>query len=260
MRKSLPIILPFLIFLMSCEKINIPENYPTTYKKLDSATLSQMRSSFATINPYMTTSVNDFGFCDYYGDPLNVGTPPLQSAITESVAIGIVKTFVSRNQLQTGIPNTDDLTFHSISTTTGYGGAIGWHFKSENQRIDTIEVVYSMILFHLTNGVVTSCYGNWFPQIEIPSRFNFSQKEAIASLNGKVVSHYSFAGTEYTVKISNSDLEKSTTSLKIFPISSDDKIELRVCWQINIPMPVYYLIYIDVMTGKIVDEQPTIIS
>jgi hypothetical protein len=35
---------------------------------------------------------------------------------------------------------------------------------------------------------------------------------------------------------------------------------LRVTWEFNIPGPVYYKIYVDVMTGEIVMAVPTIIS
>jgi len=251
------------ILAVSCEKdveYYIPKNYPTTFNKLSSSSLSQMRASYALKNPYMTSSINDFGFCDYVGDPLNVGTPPLQNSITQSEATEIVRKFVSNNSSETAVKNPNDLTFYQVSTTTGYGGAIGWHFKTANQKVDTIEVLYSMILIHLTNGVVTSCYGNWFPEIFIPSEFNVSQPKAKADLIGKVVSHYTIAGTEYSVTISNTDLANSAIGLKVLPIENEDKIELQVCWQINIPAPVYYIIYVDVMTGKIIGQEPTIIS
>jgi hypothetical protein len=117
-----------------------------------------------------------------------------------------------------------------------------------------------MILIHLTNGIVTSCYGNWFPEIFIPTEFNVNQTKAKADLNGKVVSHYTFGGTEYSVTISKTDIDKSTIGLKVIPIETDDKIELRVCWQIHIPGPVYYIIYVDVMTEAIIGQEPTIIS
>jgi Zn-dependent metalloprotease len=260
MKKSLPTILILSTLILSCEKYDIPKNYPTTFNKLSSATISQMRSSYALRNHYVSTSINDFGFCDLIGDPLNVGTPPLQNAISKSEAIDIVKTFVSLNGDVTGVKNPQDLAFSQTSTTTGYGGAIGWHFRTANQKVDTIEVLYSEILIHLTNSAVTLCYGNWYPGIFIPYEFNVSQTKAVASLNGKVVSHYLFGGTEYHVTISQADLDNSTIGLKILPIEKEDKIELRVCWQINIPVPVYYIMYVDVMTGEIIGQEPTIIS
>lgn len=74
------------------------------------------------------------------------------------------------------------------------------------------------------------------------------------------MTHYDIAGKPYYVKITTADLEKSTSKLKIYPIKDAKKIELRVTWEINIPTPVYYKIYIDVMTGEIIAKEPTIIS
>ena len=156
--------------------------------------------------------------------------------------------------------NPADLAFVDISTSTGFGGSVGWHFKTANQKVDTIEVLNSMIFIHLTNGVVSSCYGNWFPEIFIPSKFNFNQTKAKESLEGKNVSHYNFGGQEYTVQISKTELDQSKIRLKILPVENVDRIELRVCWQVNIPGPVYYIIYVDVMTGAIIGKEPTIIS
>jgi Zn-dependent metalloprotease len=260
MTKYPTIILLFSILLSSCEKFDIPEDYPSVYKILPSSRLAQLRSSLALQNPFLVTSVNDFGFCDYLDDLLNAQTPPLQPAITQSEAIEVSKHFISLHPTETGVTNSEDISFYNISTDTGYGGSIGWHFKTVNQKVDTIEVLNSMILMHLTNGVVTSCYGNWYPNVFIPSQFNINQNKAKTNLIGITLSHYTIAGSEYYVTISKSDLDKSSINLKVFPVENEDKIELRVCWQINIPQPVYYKVYIDVMTGKIISQIPTIIS
>jgi hypothetical protein len=263
MVKTLSILLIISSLAVSCEKgteYSIPGNYPTTFNKLSSSTISQMRTTYALKNQYTTSSLNGFGFCGWFGDPLNVATPPLQNSITQSEAIEIVKTFASRNTSETGIQNPNDLTFHEISASTGFGGATGWHFKTTTQKADTIEVMYSIIIVHISNREVNMCVGNWYPDIFIPERFNVSQARAKDDLVGVVVSHYTFGGEEYFVTISKTDLANSTIRLKVLPIENEDKIELRVCWQINIPGPVYYLMYVDVMTGKIVGQEPTIIS
>jgi Zn-dependent metalloprotease len=223
-------------------------------------TLSQMRTSFASKNIYMTSSLNEFGFCDYLEDPLAVATPPVRDPLTESEAVEIVRNFVSKNKSETGVENPDDLTFSQISSTTGYAGIVTWHVRTSHQEVDDIEVMYSGIICHITNREVTCCVGNWYPDIYIPEKFNISQTKAITDLIGKTVSHYTFGGDVYYVTISKADIEKSTINLKILPITSDDKIELKVAWLINIPNPVYYQICVDVMTGEIIGEAPTIIS
>jgi hypothetical protein len=128
MSRHLIKILLFALMFVSCEKNDFDSNYPTTFRMVPSETLSQIRTSFSSKNKYLTTSLNEFGFCDYFGDPLTA------------------------------------------------------------------------------------------------------------------------------------DIDKSTIGLKILPITADDKIELRVAWLINIPGPVYYKIYVDVMTGEIIGQEPTIIS
>jgi Zn-dependent metalloprotease len=265
MTKPLLLVLIVSILLSSCEKsvipnYDIPKDYPTTYSKFSSYILAQMQSSYALKNKYMVSSLNEFGFCNYLDDLLDVGTPPLNSVITKSEATEIVKSFVKNNSTETGVNNPNDLSFYKVSSSTGYGGSIGWVFKTENQKLDTIEVMYSELIVHLTNREVTLCLGNWFPEIYIPTIFNVSQTKAKDNLNGKVVSHYTFGGSEYFVTISKPDLDKSTIHLKVLPKNNTDNIELRLCWQINIPGPVYYEIYVDVMTGEIIGQEPTIIS
>jgi len=114
-------------------------------------------------------------------------------------------------------------------------------------------------LFHLENGKVTSCYGNWYPEVFIPSEFNYNQSKAELTLIGKTVSHYTIAGKEYTYTISENNLRNSVCHLKILSKEYEDKIEMRVCWQINVP-DVFYILYVDVISGDIVGQAPTIIS
>jgi Zn-dependent metalloprotease len=104
------------------------------------------------------------------------------------------------------------------------------------------------------------CYGNRYPHIYIPGKFTFSQQKAKERLVNRVVSHYTIAAQKYDVKISASDIDKSSTRLVVYPVTKEDRIELRVTWEINIPGPVFYKIYVDVMTGEIINEEPTIIS
>jgi len=260
MTKHLLKFLLIAFLFISCEKDNFDSTYPTTFKVIPSETISQMRTSFSSNNKYLTTTLDDFGFCGYSGDPLIVDSPPIQELLTESGAIDLVKNFVSENRSETGVENPDDLHFIQISPSSGYNGAIGWYLKTSYQKVDTIQVMYSEIIFHITNREVTFCIGNWFPNIDIPRNFNFNQNKAKTLLINKVVSHYTIAGQPYYVTISKSDLDNSTIGLKILPITTDDKIELRVGWLFNIPGPVYYKIYIDVMTGEIIGQEPTIIS
>ena len=186
MTRPLPVILLFLILYISCNKVDnnkdiihikydIPNDYPTTCNIVPIGILSEKQSSFAIKNPFTRTSLNEFGFCGYFGDLLSVGTPPFQGTITKSEAMDLVKDFISINASETGVKNKTDISFSRISTYSGYGGAIRWNFSSNNQNIDTIEVLNSMIQINLTNSKVTSCTGHWFPEILIPTQFNINQ-------------------------------------------------------------------------------------
>jgi len=42
-------------------------------------------------------------------------------------------------------------------------------------------------------------------------------------------------------------------------VTTDEKIELCVCWQIYLEAPLHYIFEIDVMTGEIISEAPTIV-
>lgn len=260
MKKLIKILLVFSTLLQGCAKDNVSKDYPTTLKKKSANVISQMRTNYFNRNQYVTSSLNDYGFCELGSDSLSVGNPPYIGAITKSEATDIVKTFVSENMGETGVENPDELYFSQASIDTGYGGALIWALRSVNQKIDTIEVINTKILFQVINGKVTLCYGNWYPQIYIPKKFTVSTAQAKALLNGRVVSHYTFAGDQYSVTISKSDLDKSSVHLKIVPEESKDEIKLHVCWQINIPAPVSYMIYVDVMTGAVIGQESTVIS
>lgn len=259
MKKCFIIFLLPLFLMIQCEKINIPNGYPTTYRILSNSAINEKRTSYTGSNQYIKTSLNHFGFCDMDGDFLSRPTPPYNGDITESQAISAVYDFVSKNASETGVNNPQLLDFHSKSKELSFDGSVLWHLKSVNQKVDTIEVKYTEIQFHLENGKVSLCYGNWYPQIFIPDRFNLSEAKAMSTLIGKEVLHSSISGQEYKSVISKKNLENSSVNLMILPKNYDDRIELHVCWQINVH-DVFYILYVDVMTGDIVGQEPTMIS
>lgn len=262
MKKYKFFIIGFSLILTSCEQYDIPCDYPTTYKKLTTNILAQRLNSFTNRNQYISSQLNEFGFCGFSDNNEDIfrGIPPYKGPLNKIEAIEIVDNFIANSQIETGIVEPLSITFSQESTSTGFDGAVLWVFKTNNQKIDTIEILNSMIIFHITNNEVTWCVGNWYPVINVPKEFNISPTKAKSILNNKEVSHYTIAGDEYKVTISNIDLDQSSVNLKVLPKVTEDKIELRVCWQINIPGPVYYKMYVDVMTGEIIGRIPTIIS
>lgn len=247
------------LLLLGCEKDNliIDPNYPSTFYKIPTEILSQMRNSLSSNNQYLTSTLNDFGFCYLPEDHINTEPPSIPNVLTETQSIEIAKNFIKSHPSETGIQNPEALT---ISRSYFWPGGINWFVVSAFQKIDTLEVMYTELVIKIKNGALISCEGNWYPNLYIPSKFNISEDKAKKDLVGKVVTHYSVGGEKYSVKISKTDVEGSTIDLIIVPIKYVDKIELRVAWVINIPGPIFCKIYVDVMLGDIIKQDPTIIS
>jgi hypothetical protein len=247
--------------LVSCDKPNEETDekdlmYPTTIYRLSEEMLLQKRNDFAQRNPNVYTSLNQFGFCAMLTPSGGDGS---HGGFTEEEAIAAVKEFVTRNSEYTGVSNPDDLKFRSISSSIGFNDAVFWHFRTENQTINDIEIDYTEILFHTQNRKLVSCYGNHFPNVYIPEKFNFNAEQAKSKLLGKEIFHWGGGGQYNAGTVTTEHLQQCTAKLIIIPITTDEKIELHVAWQINIA-PLYYIFEIDVMTGEIIREMPTIIS
>jgi hypothetical protein len=226
--------------------------------KLDSTLIIQRRSDYLIKNQYLHSSLNTFGFCDWNGDPLMRGTPPYKGDVSESDAITIIKEFVSKNSSELGISNLEYLDFSKPDKQTGYAGSILWYVRSQNQKVDNIEILNSSILFVLTNKCLTTCLGNWYPEVYIPSSFNLDQVKAKSTLIGQEVSFGSWSGIGTSKTITENDLNGCTFVLKIMPLNYLDKIELRVCWKID-ASSLHYIFYVDVMTGETVMKGSTIV-
>jgi hypothetical protein len=271
MKRLFVIILFFSTLLFGCEKSPYPQQkstvpqqkssnsgiYPTTYLKLDTALVIQRRSDYLMKNQYMHSSLNTFGFCDWNGDPDFRGIPPYKGDVSESEAITIIKEFVSKNSTETGIISPDYLDFSQSDKETGYAGSVLWYFKSINQKVDDIEIMNSSILFVLSNENLTTCLHNWYPDVYIPNNYNYDQAKAKAVLIGQQITNQSWSGSGTTKTITESDLKGCSFALKIRPLEFSDKIELRVCWQIYVSN-LFYIFYVDVMTGEIIGKSTTI--
>ena len=243
----------FSTVLMSCEKLNGEDPlYPTTIYRLSEEVLLQKRNDFAQRNPNVYTSLSQFGFCAMLAPGGGDGSP---GGFTEEEAIAAVKEFVKRNPEYTGVNNPNDLKFRSISSTVGFNDALFWHFRTENQIINGTEVDYSEILFHTQNKKLVSCYGNNFPNVYVPKKFNFEVEQAKSQLLGKEIFHWGWGGQYSAGIVTAEHLQKSTSRLIIVPVTTDEKIELRVAWQISLKVPSNYIFDVDVMNGEILREQ-----
>ena len=257
--KSTILILLLFLGIAGCDKgfieEEIPSSYPTTFYRLPEETLTQMRSDFAKRNPSVISTLNHFGFCDI--SELGYADVPAGSFSKEE-AIAAVKEFVKRNPEYTGVKNPDDLHFRMVERSIGYNNIEMWTFRTEYQVIEKMEVNYTEILFHTRNRTICDCYGNFFPNVYVPKKFIFNNEKAKSQLLGKKITYYTWSG-ESSVIIKEKDLKgECPTSLIIVPLITDEKIELRVAWQIHLE-ELHFIIAVDVMTGEIVQKNLTII-
>ena len=162
--------------------------YPTTIYPLSEEILLEMRNDFRQRNPDINTSLNQFGFCAMVTSGGGIWEDATN--FTEEEATAAVKEFVARNPEYTGVKNPDGLQFRMIDSSIGYNDAVFWHFRTENQIINDIEVDNTTILLHTKNKKLVSCYGNYFPNIYIPKKFNFNAEQAKSKLLGKEIFHW----------------------------------------------------------------------
>lgn len=263
--KKIPLLSTLLFFLLfSCEKSNysgleIDPNYPTIIRKPSSIQIEKLRSDFLKENTFLWTSLDEYGFCGWGDDLNNAPNPPFDTTLSKSEATAIAKNFILKNSKYTGVKDTTDFQFSKISKETGwYDGSIGWSFNTPLQKIDTIEV-QTYLSIHIRSREVYFCIGNWYPDIYIPTNIKISQTRAKELLLNTVVTHYGWSGP-WKVTITNEDLNNSNIKIYVVPIKTNDQIELHLAWYIDIPSPVFYIMYVDVMTGKIIRQDPTIIS
>jgi len=235
--------------------------YPTTINRIDTDQLSQMRYEYHQTNFFVLTSLNQFGYCDCcddFGSSYGSSPPAVLNEVSETYATEIAEDFLILNKVYTGILKKDKIRY-SKKDYEEIGADIYWHFKISNQIVDSLEVLYSQVVIKVKNGKVTWCVGNWYPEIYIPTEFNYFQEDVKSILVDTVICHSGSWGDTWCETVTDSILEESNFRKVIVPIKTVSKIELRVSWEINIPHPIYYKFYVDVITGKIIFKEPTII-
>lgn len=262
-------ILIFLIIVvcLSCEKNDKIEdidptepNYPTTINRIDSNLLAQMRYEYHQTNYFVLTSLNQFGFCDCcadFGSSYGDDPPPVLSDVSESYAKKIVRDFLVLNEKYTGISSIDNFCYLNENYEK-IGSNIFWNFGLTNQIYDSLEVIYTQISIEVENGKVTWCTGNWYPEIYIPEDINYTEEYVRSLFVDTVLCNSDCWGGLWCDTVTNKILDESIIRKVIFPIETNSKIELRVSWEIDIPNPIFYKFYIDVITGEIIHKEPTI--
>ncbi len=260
MKFSLLLCVAAILIFSQCNDVSAPHpDYPTVYRKLPLATLDSLKVEYAQSNPYLRNSLDEYGFSGYSSENVESTPPPQTDFPTDTEAFSLAVDFLLKNSKYTGVPNSESLeslevrTMHTDPPSRTY-------FRFYPQKIDTISVQLTGIILHLQYDEVVYCSGNWYPEIYIPEEFEVSAEEAINSLEGRTVTHYTFAGQPYHILIEKDSLEGIEAGLAIVPKESNHELRLHVTWLIELPFPVAYRFYIDVMTGEIIQSSPTIVS
>jgi hypothetical protein len=254
----------------SCKKtvdLPIDHNYPTTIRALNTVDYNNSLTSFFTRNPDIITALSPFGFCSsVYGMDKEYYIPPKNGIISREETISLAKSFIDRNPKQTGISDTSFLEFVYASQYFGYDSNSFWILQTQTQFVDSLEVLNSNISFKITNGKVIECTGNWYPEIYIPAKFDISKEKALQNLIGADCGICGWVGCT-SDKVKQSDLSTAQISIVIYPVivgpvdkpGSNSKTELRIAYKISLPST-YYIFYIDVMDGKLISSECTVVS
>jgi hypothetical protein len=262
MKKNILILLFLGICFIGCEEneenelIIDDQNYPTTLNIISQDKLEQLKLEYFQKNPFISSSLNRFGFCAHSENIIDFENLPHSEIITQEMAINIVNEFVANNIQETGIISNSDIQFKTIKkidSDLNPDISSHWYLDIKNQMLDSIEVLYTGIGFRIINGTIVICANNWYPHIYIPRKFNFNSKEAKSSLVNKVVLHNSIGGP-FEITITQENIDESTAKLKVKHITKDDKIELRVVWEVTFTALFISPVYVDVMTGEIISE------
>ncbi len=248
-------------FLSGCENpeiLKIRDNYPSTYSKLDETSLRKLKSELGIANPFLFQTVNNFGFIGEFRSEMP-STPPTVTDLNRNEAQAALSKFISDNAAILGIKNREEVSFVRVDSFKIYDGSLKWVFQTGNQVYKGLEVYNSTVRFHITNGKITWCTGNWYPEIIIPEKYKTNEKTIKSMLSGKVVGHYNIAGQLNTMTISKSNLENAQFSKLIYPLETNKEIKVHVVWEVLVP-DVFFRFFIDVMSGDILQQTPTIIS
>jgi hypothetical protein len=262
MNKLLLLIPAAILAFSGCEKYTYPElqvdpSYPTVILKPDVSKIDQMRFAFRSRNIYLQSSLDDFGFTNWGPDVIDAPSSAPDTTVTRAEAIDIAKKFLLKNSLYTGVNDTSAVNISEAYIISSNGtDTKSWVVRIATQKVDSIELK-TYLLLHIKNREVSICLGNWYPEVYIPLKFNFTAGKAKSTLLGKVLTHWGWSGP-FDVKVTQDGLDRSTVRLMIRPETRSDRIELRVVWEIDVP-DVWYKLSVDVMTGELISAEPTIV-
>ncbi len=217
------------------------EKYPTTLVQLSPDSLQTAKELFASENPRICSSLNEYGFTAgplCYEQSLGVGDDPDLKLLAQ-----MAKDAVLRNSRFTGV--VDSLYFSGRSFWAVGSPMRDVEFRS--QKCEGLWVMGTRITARLDTVGVLSIQGNHYRDIYIP-RARLSAREAQQSIIGMPLRYLDEHG-EQTRLVDHHDFYEQPSRV-VLPVKRELSIELRVAWSI----PVCYertswYVYVDSVWG-----------
>lgn len=260
MKKLLPILMSVFPGLVGCGVHSLDANgvYPTTIFPLPAAELQKLKHEYVTLNNFPPCmSLNAYGLPEW---SLCSDRQILRKQIADAEKMhGMAKAFLLKNRKFTNVTDTTSIVFQQSDGLRGCvrcdGSAgdivyIGWRAVLGNQVYSGLEVKNTTIFVWMDAEKVHNMAGNWFRDIHVPEQDRVSGEQARNSLIGKEITWSDFGGQQ-RVFVVTEDAVGNASRRVIIPYEKDQKIELRVTWEISISEGLWYA-YIDTSTGEAV--------
>lgn len=241
------IIARFSVGLLT-ELQNCNNQYPLVIPALSSNAVKELQAEFDALNNNAVfAEIDQFGLLSAdYNMPYD--QKPSGAPLTdEEEILRMTRETLIKNSRFTNVTETtplDNYTIWQVPASNSYW-IINYTFDTYNgikmfplsMRIEFKQYAY----------YITGCYPH--PDIIIPETEKISLEQAKASVTGKILTYYNFAGEPVDYEITESSLASTPGTKAIIPNLKTDRLEYRYCWEIWIADRMWY-IYVDVMTGE----------
>lgn len=255
--KYLSIILFSSIFI-ACDGqlLNDAGHYPLELNPLSEEALKERADEFHDLSGgKICSELDKYGYTIGKGC---MGTDRPEQSIDSTKAIDMARSELTDYSKFTNVSEESDLKVtdaHPMPRSDNRE----WKVTIDQQIIQNIPVKNSKIRVWLTADGVYRIDGYWYPKVIIPNQFEVEKQEALQNVIGHTISYSDWTGSK-TFTVEESSLPPaSSVEAVILPFHEEDKLQLRVAWEIPVPAnnPMWNL-YLDVMDKQLLQNEPLI--
>ena len=252
--------LTFLI-LFNCSKdknpvSNFHENYPIIIRPLNDTELQGLKNQFHAKNPRVCSTLDKYGFTGIRKTCYGYNGEGIQgSDVNVEQMIRKAKEFIFINSQFTNVLDTSLLQIRQWRSTN-----ISWwinnyfevSFKEQVYKSLPVIDYNTRIKVKLDSLGVFSIEGYWYDEIYIPPVDQINVKDAKKEVVGIEIIWHDSGGSPLKFIVNENNLNYPVTKV-IYPIKSDNSIELRIAWEIPVTIDdlIGWHIYFDTMKGEI---------